>query len=391
MAEQSPARLAALDGLRGFASLQVFVYHYFVRVLPPDVEDPTRLLAMVQRCATQLFSGVDLFFVLSGFLITRILLSVKHADRYFSTFYIRRACRILPLYFVVLGSYLVAVPTGGVARWPDLLATTLPTWPFAVFLQNFWMASAGSFGAIWLAGTWSLAVEEQFYLFLPLIVRRLSLRWLTIFTVAAIVAAPITRMALQAAGGYPLAGYVLIFARCDSLAWGSLLAIALKADSPWLARASRWFPAAAGTSALAALILGARLLPSFERFAFVDRSLLAVTYGLVLAWVLTTPAGWLSRTLSRPTMKAFGDMAYANYLLHPIVLGVVIVAITGHAPALRTPFDLAATVVAALVAIALSAASWRLFERPIVRIGQSFAYESAVAPGVRSQLATGIR
>jgi peptidoglycan/LPS O-acetylase OafA/YrhL len=111
--------------------------------------------------------GVDLFFVLSGYLITSILLHNRSAPRYFSAFYGRRAFRIFPIYAVMLAIFLVG-RLSGVGR--TFFDGALPWWSYALGLQNISMSIDQTYGAIWLAGTWSLAIEEQFYLLFPLIV-----------------------------------------------------------------------------------------------------------------------------------------------------------------------------------------------------------------------------
>ena len=100
-------------------------------------------------------TGVDLFFVLSGYLITRILLANTGSPSYFATFYGRRSFRILPIYFVMLAIYLIGRQLGGSA--PILFGGPLPWWSYVIGLQNVWMAIEQSYGAAWLAGTWSLA------------------------------------------------------------------------------------------------------------------------------------------------------------------------------------------------------------------------------------------
>jgi peptidoglycan/LPS O-acetylase OafA/YrhL len=125
-----------------------------------------------------LLSGVDLFFVLSGFLIGGILMDHRQSHRYFSTFYLRRICRILPVYLLLIGSFSTILLLGLPQRIPQLAMwlfhDNMPIWSFATFTQNIQMALAGKQVSGWAGITWSLAVEEQFYLVWPLI---LALGW----------------------------------------------------------------------------------------------------------------------------------------------------------------------------------------------------------------------
>jgi peptidoglycan/LPS O-acetylase OafA/YrhL len=180
----SETRLLELDGLRGIAILMVIVCHY---VFAPDLAQAEPSSPRV--FAFQLFSsGVDLFFVLSGFLIGGILLDHRNSPSYFTTFYGRRVFRIFPVYY---GFLLLTAAAGIVLHMlgkptPVFDAGT-PYWMFVLFLQNFSIGWYGDTGWITTSMAWSLALEEQFYLTLPLAVRRLSTR--TLIGISALVIA----------------------------------------------------------------------------------------------------------------------------------------------------------------------------------------------------------
>ena len=149
-------RTRALDVLRGIAILMVLIHHY-----SPDSVMPGRFV----RFTETFWSGVDLFFVLSGFLIATILLENVNATNYFKVFYIRRSARILPLYWLLLfvvGLLTYAQPTFFDAK----VDNHLPLWSYMVFIQNFLYPKRGYWNDPWLDVTWSLALEEQFYIFL---------------------------------------------------------------------------------------------------------------------------------------------------------------------------------------------------------------------------------
>ena len=163
-------RLPELDGIRGCAILLVLVWHYVQNQLHPEVGT---LLAYFRQAIGFTWSGVDLFFVLSGFLIAGILIDQRGSPHYFRAFYIRRVCRIFPLYYINIGIFLAFL------AWQSDLdqvfaplfgGSEVPLWSYFSFTQNIFMGANNSAGAGWLAVTWSLAVEEQFYLFLPFIV-----------------------------------------------------------------------------------------------------------------------------------------------------------------------------------------------------------------------------
>ena len=123
------------------------------------------------------WAGVDLFFVLSGYLIGGILIKHRDAENYFQAFYVRRAARLLPLYLVMvalyfaLGPLLLASRTNAGAWLVHGPGPSIPVWGYLLYVQNLFVAQSGGWGGHWLAPTWSLAVEEQFYLIAPLLLR----------------------------------------------------------------------------------------------------------------------------------------------------------------------------------------------------------------------------
>jgi len=161
----SSRRLRELDGVRGLAIVSVLLWHFFVmpHVLSPAAPAPAGAMYLVTALSLT-WAGVDLFFALSGFLIAGILLDTKGAPNFLRGFYLRRVFRIYPIYWVVM------VLAFAVPLLADHLELVAPPAVYAVLLQNFWMATSRSFGGDSLGVTWSLSIEEQFYLVLPAIV-----------------------------------------------------------------------------------------------------------------------------------------------------------------------------------------------------------------------------
>jgi peptidoglycan/LPS O-acetylase OafA/YrhL len=159
-----------LDGLRGIAILLVLLYHGLFSIHFESA--PLIRLTAIGKLSR---SDDDLFFVSSGFLIGGILLDVKDSPHYFKTFYVRRAYQILPLYMAVLGIFLLRLISFHLFRdwFGNPQPKHIPFLSYVFFFQNFWMVFLGSFGLAFLSPTWSLAVEEQFYLTAPLLVRRI--------------------------------------------------------------------------------------------------------------------------------------------------------------------------------------------------------------------------
>ncbi len=257
----SPAnpRIPALDGVRGLACLLVLSWHYVRGQVPAQ---PGTATAYALRCLDLNWSGVDLFFVLSGFLLGGILLDHREAPNLFRVFYARRACRILPLYFAWLGLFLVlrfATASGdpAVRGVFDGGSPTIATWAYATFLQNVAMALGNGFGPEWLSVTWSLAIEEQFYLILPLVIRFVPPRRLPRLLIVLALSAPALRLlSIRAFPGHGWALYVLLPCRWDSLFIGVLGAWAVRQDHyrTLMRRAPAVLPAVA-IALLAGLVL----------------------------------------------------------------------------------------------------------------------------------------
>src|SRR6266436_5687461 len=184
-------RVPELDGIRGIAIGMVLIAHFFLVVSRPG--SPLAYALVPLRLD---WSGVDLFFVLSGFLIGGILLDARESSNYFRVFYTRRFFRIVPIYAVLLFTVALAMylsSAGASDKYEEIFAERLPWWYFATFLQNIGMSLHNVWGTFPLGVTWSLAVEEQFYLTLPLLIRFLGRRALIRFMLFAIAGAPLLR------------------------------------------------------------------------------------------------------------------------------------------------------------------------------------------------------
>src|SRR5712691_11866784 len=220
-------RIPELDGIRGIAIGMVLIAHHFEVVSRPGSGLAYALVPLRLD-----WSGVDLFFVLSGFLIGGILLDARESSNYFRVFYTRRFFRIVPIYAVLLlsASFIRHLADAGTIRgFNEIFVGRLPWWYFATFLQNIGMSIHKTWGTFPLGVTWSLAVEEQFYLTLPLLIRFLNRRALLRFMLFAIAGAPLLRAFFfhrDPLNFFPW--YTLMPCRADSLLLGVLGAIVLR-------------------------------------------------------------------------------------------------------------------------------------------------------------------
>ena len=248
------ARIPQLDGLRGLAILLVILFHYGFAISIPG----SQLFSRLQDCFRMGGYGVDLFFVLSGFLIGGILLDCKASPSYFHTFYLRRFHRIFPLYYLWLGLYVI-LALSSFRYLPASIRVTWSGWRpivvYALFAQNLISKSLQGISAAWLGPLWSLAVEEQFYLLMPLAVRFLPKRRLVQLLVATILLSPVLRIAFSR--WTHAAQYTATPLRADALAMGVLLALALREEG-WAERIKqnlKWLYATIGALSIGVLCL----------------------------------------------------------------------------------------------------------------------------------------
>ncbi|MEO5755168.1 MAG: acyltransferase [Chthoniobacterales bacterium] len=357
-------RISQLDGVRGIAIILVLLWHYVRCEL---VDGPQTHFLMTALSLT--WSGVDLFFVLSGFLIAGILIDHRNSANYFKVFYLRRVCRIFPLYFLLLGLFvgLSSTPISKIPWFAWLFQSPLPIWSYATFTQNIFMGLRGNFGANGLGVTWSLAVEEQFYLIVPILIYCFPRRRLFCIFVIAVLSAPVLRCAFP---GFHTE--VNTPWRSDSLLSGAALAVLVRWH-PFISavRRNRGF-----LVALVFMLLGGTLVMTVrpQHFgAFLHFWLAGLYTAFILMAFVGTETNAL-RWLSSPILVWFGQLSYGIYMFHQPIAAVVHGLIRHGPPKMRAPFDVWVTLLALCVTLVLAALSFRFFEGPILRLGHRFRY-----------------
>jgi peptidoglycan/LPS O-acetylase OafA/YrhL len=358
-------RYPELDGLRGIAILMVVAYHYDL---------------------APFLSGVDLFFVLSGFLLGGILLDKQEASNYFKAFYARRFCRIFPLYFLCLLVFLILLPftLGWLFGDPFemLLGDPLPLWSYFTFTHNFAMAQLGGWGTLWLGHTWSLAVEEQFYLILPFFIRSFSRDKLPYLLVGLIFSAPLLRVFLYEFHPHgDLAFYVLMPCRADSLLLGVLCAYAIR-NERCLNLLRTHTKALYGVLALL-LAAGVALMALSSPMVHVPLvaasygySWLPLVYSCIVLIAVTEKRGLVTLVTRVRPLSWLAVLAFGVFLLHmPILIFFQRLTSVGLLPQAGSHYII--PLGALLLTLMLASISWIFFERRIVAWGRSFKYGDA--------------
>jgi peptidoglycan/LPS O-acetylase OafA/YrhL len=353
------------DGLRGIAILLVMTHHFWPRAGYWSEWAKLPHLGWV---------GVDLFFVLSGFLITGILLDSKNAPHFFRNFYMRRVIRIFPLYYLIVIACYIGIPflQGGPWASSEFVTESGSPWWYLLYQGNLREAILGHEPAYVLAPLWSLSIEEQFYIVFPLLVLALDRAALKTLLLALLVLAPLFRLATALV--WPdneRVQYLATPSRVDVLAMGGLLAIGFREPSAWLdARRLRRALAIA-----LVIFVAAFALDGLDRTRFFGRVMgysvvgffFMIAVALALAQRESAGTAWLRW---RPLM-ALGKICYGTYLLQrptEVVLGKVSSAL-GHA---LSDASLGSVPLKMSAAIAAATLSWFCFERPILRLKQRF-------------------
>jgi len=372
----SSKRIPELDGLRGIAILLVLLCHYF----SGDQSVGFGFLAhYLLRALAFGWSGVDLFFVLSGFLIGGILLESRNSPNYFRTFYLRRIHRIFPIYYCWILIYLLGL--GAVYLFKSnsgVQAADFRSLPlYFVFLQNFiYFKSIPEL--IWLGALWSLAIEEQFYLCAPAVIRFVSTHHLVRVLSAIVLLAPILRLFIYVflRDFRYLASYALP-CRADALSLGMLGAVAWQKPAfrlflqnrPNIMRRALMF-----LLAMVVVLLYWFLRPAGIVVSTIGYSVLALFYLCLLLYVLSYSQSWLARYTRLKPLRAFGTVSYCLYIIHAATLVVFHQAVLRRNPHINDVKGLAVTFLAALTAFGLATLSWHFFEKPLLRRGRRFAY-----------------
>ncbi|MEP6507259.1 MAG: acyltransferase [Gemmatimonadales bacterium] len=367
----------ALDGVRGLAIIIVMLGHFAIGFTTGTAADVV-LKTLMQTG----WAGVDLFFSLSGFLITGILIEAKGAPHYFRNFYARRILRIFPVYYAFLFAFFVILPIvkppapGGpfdgwnVSQWwfwayLSNLQILFPAWPRPEPLTHFW----------------SLAVEEQFYLFWPAVVFFTTRKGLFKTCAAFMIFSVVIRIWLQTTGINPTAGYRITPARLDTLGTGAALAI-LARDPAWWLRIRGFAPKvilAALVGMVAVSIPTRSMLQSSFPMQAVGYSLLAVIGAALIIFSIdpTSDRRPIVRFLRTPFMRFFGKYSYALYIFHlPLTwflenagLGVDRFPTVGGS---HIPGVIAFTLMTGSISVLMALASWNLFEKHFLRLKTYF-------------------
>jgi peptidoglycan/LPS O-acetylase OafA/YrhL len=368
----SGGHVVALDGVRGLAILMVLLLHFVAQTTAT-----TRVEAAVNGVLAYGVLGVDLFFVLSGFLITGILYDARRDEHYFRNFYMRRVLRIFPLYYAVLAVVFLVVPRIGALEGTRIAALREHqgwAWPYGI---NIYLALRGEWALSYVEHFWSLAVEEHFYFVWPVVVWLLAKRPRALMAVAlgtAVLSLAARALAI-ASGVNAVVTTVLTPFQLDALCLGGLFAVWLR--QPGGEERVRRVVAPMALAAGALLVSDFAVHRLFHLEAPALRAIRAGSFRVVLAALLlialfAPPASPVSRLFRSRAMTVLGKYSYGLYVYHHFLSFYFVSHGTEFALGARVGSHALAVLIQAAVGMAVSlGAAWlsyELFERQFLKL-----------------------
>lgn len=365
-------RIKQIDGLRAIASLLVVSFHYINNQL-------TDATTAVGKIFAKLFSfgwaGVDLFFVLSGFLIGNILISNKHKKNYFSTFYIRRFVRIVPNYYLLI---LVFLLIGIIPFFKNDYFTTgnnvIPIWSYFSMLQNVFMGMYKNMGNEAMSVTWSIGIEEQFYLIIPFLIYFFNKKILPYLLVAFIIAANFFRWYYSnAAVSFNIPAYVLLPCRMDAISIGVI--IALINNSIGLETFIKKYFKQILLFAIGISLICATLFIIYQNIGIIRNTLFALFFGCLIVFAIGLPNSLYAKILSTKWLIWIGKISYSLYLFHFLILGIFKKIAFEYFHFNYSVMLFITTTVAFVFSIFFSWLVYKYLETPTVSLGKKFNYK----------------
>ncbi len=364
---QALARVAELDGIRGIAILLVLAHHFGTPACPRGILNDILAFGWV---------GVDLFFVLSGFLITGILLDSKDKPDYFRRFYLRRVFRIFPVYYAYLILVFHILPL--TAR----LTGRLSSFEYDLSGEGWYWAYLSNWRSIFhqnvhLTHFWSLSIEEQFYIVWPLVLYLVPTRALKYVCVSLAVLSPILRLVAGHAGVSIYFLYRTTPFRLEGLALGALLALATRDVMlhKRITKLIRWWPT--GAAVLAGVVIWSGPSNFNSTMEIYGYPVIAVLCWALVSWgvIQAGGQGWFARLLRTSWLVRFGKYSYGLYVWHWLIAVVV----RGWVLTARDQSGLSWSLLPVALGVGIGVTygvallSWKLIEEPCARLKERVA------------------
>jgi peptidoglycan/LPS O-acetylase OafA/YrhL len=360
--ESKRARMRGLDGLRGVAALGVMLYHFAMQTRPEHA--PLEMLKLALIAGPRL----DLFFVLSGFLITGLLYDSKRKENYYRNFYARRMLRILPLYYGALTILFVMpylVPAPGAAAFRVPFEDQIWYW---LYLQNFRPLPPVFIGLAW--HLWSLAIEQQFYLVWPIVILNTS-RETALKICGALI---VTSILYRTFGSFEGVGARTVWptpSRLDGIAVGSALALMLRGPKGLEPARKMLLPIFAVAVGYISWYVSRRGGDRTDLFPLYFTST-AVFFGCMVVYAMYIGDGITGRLLKSRALAFFGKYGYGLYVFHVPLVSILAIAGINPVAFSRVGSELVGALAYFVLMIAVTTGvallSWHLWEKQFLKL-----------------------
>ena len=367
----STSRIPELDGIRGVAILIVIVWHYVNNYL---IHTDSSIVNFIFWFTCNFWNGVDLFFILSGLLIGGILLKYKNSKNYFRTFYLRRIFRIFPVYYFLLGMYVILIFAKPNLTGTSLFNNSIPVWSYALYCQNYLMIIKQSFGAGWLSVTWSLAIEEQFYLLLPALIFLINRKFLTILIVFLIILAAVLRFF-----SYPdnFLTYMSFQCRMDNLFAGVLIAMLFEKEKnvDFLKTKRTIIYAIFFILSGLMLYISYHNLNKFNNLNSLNYSYFMLFFSTLIIIAVLFKDSIIAKILRFKLLRQIGTVSYGIYLFHVIVIDLVYRILKMNGIYILNNFQvILIALVSFIFTFSISLLSYHFFESKLIKYSHKYTY-----------------
>lgn len=348
---QPQSHIQAIDGLRGIAILSVVIHHWIIQPLSPLFSE-LKIYTILKLFAY----GVDLFFVISGFLIGRILLKAGKKYSSIISFYLKRIFRIWPLYYLLLGTVFFLGGGQGVFG-------AIPYWSYFLFIFNFWESIGLHFHKAF-GPLWSLSIEEQFYLAGPLLFFFLDKRKLMYLTTLGVMISPFLRLTLMTNTSLDIWRFTPV--RLDGIYAGVFLSILITSqDMIQLFSAKSKLLKILTFLLLATSLICRAVLSDIFWYSF-GNSVIVLSFGFLLTTVLSQHySKQENKILSSVVLRYLGLRCYSIYLFHILFMLLV---------STFTRSFFAGLVLQTILTLGFAHISWKYLEHPLIIFARRFSY-----------------
>lgn len=354
-------RIAALDGVRGFMTILVLFSHFFAEIANGFPRLGFGWIA------------VNMFFVLSGFLIGRLIIERMESENFFTVFVMRRICRTIPSYMISVLIIFAVLWIFRAEPWTKF-KTEFPLWSYLTFTQNIFMGVTNDVGAYWAAPTWTLALEEQLYVLLPFVFFLAPRRYWAPILIGVALTAVVLRGLVLTSGVAPIWGLVILPTRADVLVVGVIAAIIFKDRNIDLSRFDFTLRCAPVVLLFTTVLLA--LIDPVERLLFNVFGPLFVSAGFACLLVAMVRGAPEAKRFESRFFCFFGHISYCVYLTHLMVLGLMHGLILGAKPSLGSVDQWLVTVAGLVVAVGVGWLLTTLIEAPLTAYGRSWKWSA---------------